>query len=52
MAHTNSATGEKGLAIDLSAYAGKTVKVIVVAKTNLGEEIELVYFTNVTVPNA
>ena len=39
-------------AINLAAYAGKTVKVIVVAKTNWGDEIELVYFTNVTVPKS
>ena len=50
VAPTNSTTGAKGLPIDLSAYAGKTVKVIAVAKTNFGDEIELVYFTNVTVP--
>ena len=50
VAPTNSTTGAKGLPIDLSAYAGKTVKVIAVAMTNYGEEIELVYFTNVTVP--
>jgi hypothetical protein len=51
VAPSNSATGEKGAAIDLSKYAGKTVTVIVVANTNYGDEIELVRFTGVTVPN-
>ena len=44
--------GKKGAPIDLAGYEGNTVTIIVVAKTNWGDEIELVKFTGVTVPNS
>ena len=40
------------VALDLSAYAGKTVKVEMVATTNYGAEIVFAVLSNVTVPAA